>query len=652
MKFLLVAPKYVDRYGMPRTFPLGLAYISAILKREGHAVHCVDLNFEPEPPVTVVERLVQEHAPDVVGMGSVSTYIQQVKAVFEAARRVRPSVLNIVGNTVFSVDPETALHHLDVDIGVSGEGERAILDVVQALEQGRDLAQIKGIGFRDRNGRRVITARRDTDFKIDDLPWPDYEGFGLERTFNFYKNWQFSDGVVQRKRPAQMITSRSCAFGCTFCFHPLGARRERKFDDIFRELDFLIANYGVNYIAILDELFAFKRERVLEFCQRIRPYNMDWEVSLHSSIADEEVIAALRDARCISIGYGVESASNAVLTSMRKHTTIDVIGKALELTYQNNIEILANCIFGDPAETVETANETLDWWSRHRHYQLSLFGLAVYPGTWIHKEGIRRGIIDRVDSIINIRPMPNLTEMSDLTLDTMRSKLHTFRETLLRPAPVTWIKPHPEPHPLWGELVDIGWRCLRCGKDNTIFDEAKYFDISRIHKLRVTCHHCQTRWDIRNPCNVRLQDSTVEQTYAQGMAQLEQQQFGEALRSFESNLMRASWHAPSAFESGKLLRRMGNINGSLARLGMALQNDPFNPAYMLMYGDALRDEGSPGAARLYYEQVAAFFPDNAEARIKLNDVLAGPMARLKIFFVEHGKREPRPAAPEPQALAS
>lgn len=639
MKYLLVAPKYVDRYGEPRTFPLGLAYISSMLKAEGHTVHCVDLNYEPDQPAQVVERLMAEHSPDVVGMGAVSTYIGQVRAVFEAARRVKPSVINIVGNTVYSVDPETILDHLDVDIGVSGEGERPIAEVAAALEHGADLGAIRGIGFRGRDGRVTLTERRKADFTIDDLPWPDYEGFGLERSFAFHRRTQFSDGSIRQKRQGQIITSRSCAFGCTFCFHPLGARRERAFDEVFREIDFLIEHYGINCLSLLDELFAFKRERVLEFCRRIRDYDLDWDVSLHSSIADEEVVTAMRDARCVSIGYGVESASDAVLKSMRKKTTIAVIGNALELTHRSNIEILANIIFGDVAETVETANQTLDWWSRHRHYQLSLFSLSVYPGTWIHKEGMRRGLIDRVDSILNVRPLRNLTEMNDLTLGILRFKVDTFRNTLFRPAPVTWMEPRPGEHPIWGQLVDIGWRCPHCGADNVWADEAKYFDLGNIHNIRAGCHRCHNRWDLRNPCGVGMSSASVEERHRQGVGLAAQGRLEDARKVFEANIAQAPWFAPSAFECGRLLHRAGNIPGAISRLGIALSKAPYDTGYMVAFADVLRDEGAAGAARLYYEQALLFQPDSAAARAGLDAVLAGPPGSLSVYVVEHGRRE-------------
>lgn len=636
MKYLLVAPRYVERYGEPRTFPLGMAYISAVLKAAGHTVVCVDLNYEQARPVEVVQRLMRQHDPDVLGMGAVSTYIDQVKAVFAAARQVKPSIINIVGNTVFSVDPETILTHLDVDIGVSGEGERTMAEVAAALENGTDLAEIGGIGFRNRDGQVVITGRRKPDLDIDGLPWPDYEGFELERSFQFYKRTQFSDGSIKPKRPGQIITSRSCAFGCTFCFHPLGVRRERNFDDVFREIDFLIEHYDINYLSILDELFAFKRERVLEFCRRIRDYDLDWEVSLHSSIADEEVISAMRGARCVSIGYGVESASNSVLKSMRKKTTIDVIEKALELTHRNDIEILANVIFGDIAETLETANETLDWWTRHRHYQLSLFPLCIYPGTWIYKEGIRRGAIDRVESVLNVRPLRNLTEMDDVTLGMMRFKLGMFRSTLLRPAPVVSMTRHGEPHPVWGELVDIGWRCPHCGTDNMVPDEAKYFDISRRFALRVGCCKCHNRWDIRNPCNVTIQSRNTEEAYRQAMEMINQQRWQEAVRLLDAILAKSSWHAPSGFACGQALRRLGNLRGAISRVGGALTNDPYNILYMITFADLMNEEGCPGAARLYYEQVLAFEPFNQEAWMKLEALRSGPAERLAIYFADHG----------------
>ena len=91
----------------------------------------------------------------------------------------------------------------------------------------------------------------------------------------------------------------------------------------------------------------------------------------------------------------MESASDVVLKSMEKNITVAQIEKALAITYQAQIQIQGNFIFGDKAETWETANQTLQWWLHHREYQINIGGRVVpYPGSVLYYDAIERGLID------------------------------------------------------------------------------------------------------------------------------------------------------------------------------------------------------------------------------------------------------------------
>ena len=48
------------------------------------------------------------------------------------------------------------------------------------------------------------------------------------------------------------------------------------------------------------------------------------------------------------------------------------IQEALELTYEHKIGIQGNILFGDSAETPETANESMHWWSQNLSLSINL----------------------------------------------------------------------------------------------------------------------------------------------------------------------------------------------------------------------------------------------------------------------------------------
>ena len=78
-----------------------------------------------------------------------------------------------------------------------------------------------------------------------------------------------------------------------------------------------------------------------------------------------ELIAILKNGGCKVMSFGLESADNRVLKSMRKGTTVEQIERTLKLVYDSGISFEGAFIFGDIAETRETADNTLKWWHAH-----------------------------------------------------------------------------------------------------------------------------------------------------------------------------------------------------------------------------------------------------------------------------------------------
>ena len=229
-----------------------------------------------------------------------------------------------------------------------------------------------------------------------------------------------------------MISSRSCPFKCTFCFHPTGKTyRERPFDDFFSELAVLKEKFDVNMVAIVDELFSLKRRRLIEFCERIKPFNVKWMVQLHVNSACDETIQAMKDSGCVFISYGIESMSQPILESMQKKSRVPRIQEALDLTYKYKIGIQGNILFGDSAETLDTANESMYWWSKNRHFQVNLTPLIVFPGSPDYLEALRDGLIEDKDRLGFIKDIPtnfNISSMNDKNIDMLRLQVWIFQD--------------------------------------------------------------------------------------------------------------------------------------------------------------------------------------------------------------------------------
>jgi len=147
---------------------------------------------------------------------------------------------------------------------------------------------------------------------------------------------------------------------------------------------------------------------------------------------NEDFLKVMKDAGCYMVSYGFESYSPIVLKSMKKHITPEQIDNAVRLTLKNNVSVQGNFIFGDKAETIQTAHETLDYWKRNNNAGIILGFISPYPGTELYEYCVKKNIIkDKLDFIEN--HMSDVINMTNTITDNELEKLKSdIFETKLR----------------------------------------------------------------------------------------------------------------------------------------------------------------------------------------------------------------------------
>ncbi len=412
--YLLVLPKDAAKSTGHNVFPVGIAYVSAYLKSRGHKVYTANLEFFEENTADALKRLISDHAIDVLGTSGLSRDYPRLKDLIETARAIKPETIVVVGGGIISGDPLPAMIALDADIGVIGQGEITMHELATALDNSHSYENIQGLIYKTA-GRYITTSTRQDIKNLDELPFPDYDGFAFPKYME-----QINYEVIY------ITASRSCPFKCTFCFHPSGDKyRKRSLDNIFLEIDYLLATYKVDTLVISDELFAPKRDRVIEFCNRISGYKLNWAVQLRVCDVDEELLELMRNSGCISISYGIESADDGILISMAKKITLPQIERALSLTYKVGIDIQGGLIFGDAAETTESVNNSLQWYDDHAHYALDLNMIHIFPGTPLYRNALASGIVkDSIKFLTDGCPLINVSNLSDKQFNDLASNLY------------------------------------------------------------------------------------------------------------------------------------------------------------------------------------------------------------------------------------
>lgn len=412
MNYLFVMPSSTKIKQQAYVFPIGIAYVSASLKASGRKVFTLNLNYKEGSISEIISDTIWNNQIDVIAVGGLTAQYWAVKEIIDCAKAAKPDLIVWVGGGLITSDPIAAMEALEnADCGMIGEGEITICKLAEAVEQNLDLETVKGIVYK-RKKEWFITEKQEEIQDLDHLPYPDYEGFEF--------------GEVVKKEPTDMFAiagghfacisfGRSCPFQCTFCFHPSGTKyRKRSLDSAFAEIDWLLERYDIRNIYVTDELFSQDIDYVREFCKRIKQRKLGFMVQLRVDFITEELVRLLKESGCISALLGLESANNAVLKSMRKHITIEQIESALQLLYQVGLNAQGTFIFGDLAETKETALQTIQWWKEHPQYLIKLAFITVYPGSYLYQVACKQGIIkDKVQFIKDGCPYINVSKMTD-----------------------------------------------------------------------------------------------------------------------------------------------------------------------------------------------------------------------------------------------
>ncbi len=416
MNFGLVVPKYVDK-GKVYDFYLGLAIISSCLKQKGYNVFCLNTNHYDDSIEFQLLKFITFNKIDVICTGGMSIHYAEINKVLEVTKSINPNIITIVGGAIITSNPKVICWGIKhIDYGIIGEGEETIIELADALINNKAIHNIKGLSYFNKNNEYILTEDRIPISNLDIIPMPDYEGFEYDKFMKlFYPSESKLFSVLDEVRVGYIMASRSCPFACTFCFHHhLSKYRQRSLDNVFNEIDFLVNRYNINFLNVTDELFSFDKKRMYEFAARIKPYNIKWWTNFRVSDVDKESLDALRDSGAFMISYGIESISDTILKSMKKHITKSQIENALKLTYEAKLNIQGNIILGDIEETEETAKESIDWLNSHPEYGVNLVMIRTFPFSTIYKHAISKGLIkDEFAHMKNKFPLINLTKMSD-----------------------------------------------------------------------------------------------------------------------------------------------------------------------------------------------------------------------------------------------
>ena len=440
MRILLVV---YDQDAYTHWFPHGLAYIAAALRQAGHEV-CVYSQDQFHWPESHLKKYLIDNEPDVVAVSLIAGYYQykKIQKISKAINSVPKRPIYILGGHGPSPVPEFWLKKTGADFIVHGEGEITavkLLDVLGKKKSGNGniVSKVEGISYLE-NGKLVKTAERKL-IKQDELvsiPFPAWDLFPMD----YYAMLQFPF-MTAGDRSMQVITARGCPFHCNFCYRMDKGTRLRPIEDVIEEIRQLKERYNITYINFADELTMVGVKRTEELCHAIMDSGLDIKWALEGSgrlnYAKPKLLALMKKAGCVFIGYGVESVDDDTLKRMNKNLTRKQIIEGVEATRKAGIGVGMFMIFGNIDENKETLQKAVDFLLKYddQSQLRTIRAITPYPGSPLYYYALEKGLLkDAADFYDNKHVNSdllsvNFTQLSD---EEFHSSLCEANKILLR----------------------------------------------------------------------------------------------------------------------------------------------------------------------------------------------------------------------------
>ncbi|MFA5335888.1 MAG: radical SAM protein [Candidatus Omnitrophota bacterium] len=415
MKILLVV---YDNDSYIHWFPQGLAYIAAVLAKNGHdvTVYNQDMNHYPEEHLT---DYLDKNRFDVVGLGVIAGYYQYRKLlkISDAINRSKNRPVYIIGGHGPSPEPEYFLRKTKADFAVLGEGEITVVELLEAVSSRRSPGKVKGIAYRE-GDEVTVNEKRELIKDIDTIPLPAYGMFPMQ----YYRLLRMphstsSDFVIP------LLSGRGCTFSCNFCYRMDKGFRPRSDEAIIEEINLLKRDYGVTYISFSDELLMSSVQRTASLCEAIikSGLNIKWLCNGRLNYAKRDVLKLMKRSGCTFINYGIEAMDDRILKNMHKALTTEQIVNGIEATLAEGISPGFNIIFGNIGENAETLRKGVEFLLKYDDgAQLrTIRPVTPYPGSALYYHAIEKGLLKDCEDFYENKHMNsdlmavNFTDMTD-----------------------------------------------------------------------------------------------------------------------------------------------------------------------------------------------------------------------------------------------
>jgi radical SAM superfamily enzyme YgiQ (UPF0313 family) len=370
-------------------FPhLGLGYIASSLRQEMPVTFRIGLGH--------VKEWVSGWEPDIIGITSVSQYYGQAMQLANLVKHYTNSPV-IMGGIHISALPQTLTK--DMDVGILGEGEQTIVDLVRRLSsEGKltNLEEVDGIAYH-KDGQVVTTKLGEMIKDLDTLPFPARDILAVHPHTDMFKSLPRATEIIRAH--TSMFSSRGCPYKCFFCASSRFWNKVRFFsaEYVVAEIEHLYLQYGVNKISFLDDLFIADKKRLIEIVELLGKRNLLGKIpficNVRSNLVNDDLCRILKELGVVLVGMGLESGCQSTLDYLKGNVTIEQHTQALATLRHHGIPVNPSFIIGSPYEERDDIRQTIKFIKDNHIHFFEVYALTPFPGTPVWEYAKGRGLV-------------------------------------------------------------------------------------------------------------------------------------------------------------------------------------------------------------------------------------------------------------------
>jgi anaerobic magnesium-protoporphyrin IX monomethyl ester cyclase len=368
-----------------RNGPYSLLLLATQLRKHGHQVMVVDmirdlvvLSGNVEACLENFSMSIRQFRPDIIGFGFFSIHFFEVRRAMERARHtceqmsIRP--LFIGGGIHASTEPKGTINDLGFDCSFVGEADIGLLE----LADGKPPELVQGVVT-----KKTEIARKGEEIRpLDSLPFPDWSLCD----YKFYSFPSFGKIKFRKCKSLDMIMGRGCVYKCAFCaYNALSAVRFYSAEYLVAQVEYMVAEFGIDAIYFTDSTIGNNRKLIYEFCElmikRKMTERVEWYANIRPNQVNEDQLKLMWRGGCRFLFYGFESGSQRVLDLLVKGVDIDANYRAAELHNKLRFPYHASILLGYPGEREEDIQQTFEFLHKTQPPVIGVNWYVPLPGS-------------------------------------------------------------------------------------------------------------------------------------------------------------------------------------------------------------------------------------------------------------------------------